>query len=247
MANRLQPKKRLIICCDGTWNSSVSTDSPLTNVSRLSRCIEDVAPDGVAQIVYYHTGIGSGTWKHINAVDASIGIGLEFIVRNVYSFICLNVGNPEDEIYLVGFSRGAYTVRCILALVNDIGLLTKEDLVHLHALYENWTNLNGSSKTADAGRKAWFESFLTVLENRELLRRPISIEACAVWDTVAAIGLPLPLPLPSITHNALEFVEASIPHTLNNVFHALALNEERKNFKPLLWVNPPEKTTLRQC
>lgn len=69
MSQLTQPKKRLIICADGTWNNSVSTDSELTNFLRLSRCIQDVAEDGVVQIVYYHAGIGSGTSRLSNSVD----------------------------------------------------------------------------------------------------------------------------------------------------------------------------------
>ena len=69
------PQKRLIICCDGTFNDSVSTNDPLTNVSRLSRCIDDVGADGTPQIVYYHTGIGSGTSKFSNLKDAATGRG----------------------------------------------------------------------------------------------------------------------------------------------------------------------------
>ena len=74
-SNTVQPKKRLVICCDGTWNNSVSSNNPLTNVSRISRCIEDVAADGVLQIVYYHTGIGSGTSRLSNSIDGAVGRG----------------------------------------------------------------------------------------------------------------------------------------------------------------------------
>lgn len=71
----VQPKKRLVVCCDGTYNNSVSTDNPLTNVARLSRCIDDVDKDGTLQMSYYHTGIGSGTSKWANAADAATGRG----------------------------------------------------------------------------------------------------------------------------------------------------------------------------
>lgn len=68
-------KKRLIVCCDGTWNDSISGDSPLTNVSRISRLIQDTDNDGVPQIVYYHTGVGSGTSPLGNVVDGMSGRG----------------------------------------------------------------------------------------------------------------------------------------------------------------------------
>ena len=70
-----QNKKRLIVCCDGTWNDSISTDSPLTNVSRISRLITDIGDHGIPQVVYYHTGVGSGTSAAGNVVDGMSGRG----------------------------------------------------------------------------------------------------------------------------------------------------------------------------
>src|SRR5437763_1948195 len=69
------PRKRLIICCDGTWNNSISTDSPLTNVSRISRCIPCADSKGILQVVSYYTGIGSGTSKLGNIIDGMTGRG----------------------------------------------------------------------------------------------------------------------------------------------------------------------------
>ena len=83
-SQKVAPKKRLVICCDGTWNNSVSTDSPLTNVSKLSRYTDDIAADGMPQTVYYHTGIGSGTSIRSNFVDAAVGRGkwIDIILAN---------------------------------------------------------------------------------------------------------------------------------------------------------------------
>jgi uncharacterized protein (DUF2235 family) len=69
------PKKRLIVCCDGTWNDSISTDSPLTNVARISRCIPGVSDSGVIQVVSYYTGVGSGTSRASNIIDGMTGRG----------------------------------------------------------------------------------------------------------------------------------------------------------------------------
>ncbi|KEQ68180.1 hypothetical protein M436DRAFT_30098, partial [Aureobasidium namibiae CBS 147.97] len=134
-------KKRIFVCCDGTWNDSISTDSPLTNVSRFARCVKEVAKDGTMQIVYYHTGIGTGTSKFASAIDGATGRGIHANVRDAYSFICnnFNFDHGEDEIFLVGFSRGAFTVRCVAALIDCIGLLKKRGLIHLHELYRLWT------------------------------------------------------------------------------------------------------------
>ena len=68
--------KRLIVCCDGTWKDSISSESPLTNVARISRLVTDIDERGrVPQVVYYHTGVGSGTSSLGNIIDGMSGRG----------------------------------------------------------------------------------------------------------------------------------------------------------------------------
>jgi uncharacterized protein (DUF2235 family) len=69
-------RKRLILCCDGTWNDSISTDYPLTNVSRITRCIPAVDKSGIPQIVLYYSGVGSGTSIPGRVFDGVTGRGL---------------------------------------------------------------------------------------------------------------------------------------------------------------------------
>ena len=99
---RHQPKKRLVICCDGTYNNSVSTDNPLTNVPRLSRCIDEVADDGTLQITYYHAGIGSGTSHLANMADATTGRGRPTVLIDILGFyrLILHRHKPYREKYL---------------------------------------------------------------------------------------------------------------------------------------------------
>jgi uncharacterized protein (DUF2235 family) len=84
-----QPHKRLIVCCDGTWNTGDLEGKTLTNVAKIARCISDKdnwkpkAQDGTAresrgtymQIVYYQPGVGLGTGKVSNTWDAMTGRG----------------------------------------------------------------------------------------------------------------------------------------------------------------------------
>ena len=191
--------------------------------------------------------------------------GIHHNIKNVYTFICLNFGNPEDEIYLIGFSRGAYTARCLAAFIGTIGLLTKAGLVHINTLYTRWKE----NLSADDPLGAQFESMLARMERDNHLRRRINIEACAVWDTVSAIGPPriltdmspygmsmglvgqvlqiIPYAISPLVSNKLAFIDESIPGTLKNAFQALALNEMRIDFKPVFWANPPDTTVLKQC
>lgn len=253
MATPQPRQKRIVVCCDGTWDNSVSGTKNPTNVVRLSRGLESEDADGIAQIVYYHTGIGTtqaifgpyidgatGRGRidtyHAQVLKAYTSAGIKYNIRHAYSFVCLNYC-PGDEIYLVGFSRGAYTVRCILALIARVGLLKKTGLAYLDGLYKAWE----MHFTNEAGGAHKLNEVLQKLEDHDLLqcdsnqKRDITIEACVVWETVAAIWT-----------RSLDFVELTIPPNVKNVFHALALNEKREKFYPQIWVHPPAGTTLEQ-
>ncbi|KAH7394879.1 hypothetical protein DE146DRAFT_764489 [Phaeosphaeria sp. MPI-PUGE-AT-0046c] len=233
--------KRLIVCCDGTWNDSVSTNNPLTNVARFSRCIEERTQDGILQIVYYHTGVGAGTSKISNSIDGAVGRGLGANVRNAYNFICQNFNHKDcnDEIILVGFSRGAFTVRCVASLIDSVGILTKRGLSRLYEVYGLW------KKQGEDG--AALKTLVDDLKRDGLLTTGVKIKACGVWDTVSAIGVQLPAWLPQPPTKKLTHVDNRIPTCIENAFHAMALDERRSAFWPLPWSEPHHNITFRQC
>lgn len=118
-------------------------------------------------------------------------------------FICnnFNFEHGEDGIVLVGFSRGAFTVRCAASLIAQVGLLKKSGLVHLYKLYNMWSSQNIDKRPiADLGLGLTLlyklpptlkplEQQIKQLEAAQCLTRQIRIKACAVWDTVSALGL----------------------------------------------------------
>ena len=181
-----------------------------------------------------------------------IAIGMPHIVKNVYTFICLNYNSLEDEIFLIGFSRGAYTVLLLSSLITQCGLLNKAGLGQINRLYDRWQKLDSMS---DHDRRKF-----GISENEYPgLRQFIPIEACAVWDTVSALGLPA-----SLEENALNSYSSyislfhklrrtptvetkAVSSRIKNVFHAVALNEYRGDFKPILWAEPSATTNIRQC
>jgi uncharacterized protein (DUF2235 family) len=120
--------KRLIVCCDGTWNDADST-AEFTNVVRIARAIAPNATidrQTVPQIVYYHSGVGTGgdLWERL--LGGALGLGLSRNVRDAYAFLANNYCDG-DEVFLFGFSRGAYTARSIAGLVGWAGLIHKGD------------------------------------------------------------------------------------------------------------------------
>jgi uncharacterized protein (DUF2235 family) len=163
-----------------------------------------------------------------------------------YSFICHNYSGKNDQIILIGFSRGAFTVRCVADLVTKAGLLTKMGLYYLVQLYKLWAD--GKFRGPDVS------NLPPVFRNEivKLLRRNIRIQVCAVWDTVCSLGMPwfgLHHPRPP---SRLNFIHSDWPESIENAFQALSLHEHRQTF--LAIVLRPEETNdgrnvgrLRQC
>jgi uncharacterized protein (DUF2235 family) len=148
--------KRLIICCDGTWQSSVTgLKNILSNVTRLARSIARSGRDKDnkiwQQIVYYDAGIGTRDLSTAEK-DRQGGFGIGFVgnVIEAYNFLVLNYA-PGDEIFCFGFSRGAYTARAVAGLVNDIGIISPRDMQDfpdLYALYQKNADSQGFRKSA---------------------------------------------------------------------------------------------------
>ena len=121
--------KRIIVCADGTWNDQDQIDPNTgkrrpTNVTKLTRAIIPRAADGIEQVVYYHDGVGTGDILD-RFTGGAFGDGIEINVRDLYRFLVYNF-NAGDEIYLFGFSRGAFTVRTLAGFMNRVGLVQKD-------------------------------------------------------------------------------------------------------------------------
>ncbi|KAF4814013.1 hypotheticall protein [Colletotrichum tropicale] len=135
--------KRIVICCDGTWQSSTTGEKNIpSNVTRLARSISRTGegPDGriFQQLVYYSSGIGTGDLSFLEKErQGGFGVGLSGDVVEAYNFIVNNYA-PEDEIFCFGFSRGAYTARSVAGLITDIGIIQPhemQDFPELYSLY----------------------------------------------------------------------------------------------------------------
>src|SRR5437588_3399030 len=130
--------KRLIVCCDGTWNDS-DDGNEFTNVSRLAWAVEplDARNGNIAQIVYYQSGVGTGGDLFSKLGGGGVGLGLSRNVRDAYAFLANNYA-PGDEIFLFGFSRGAYTARSIGGVIGYAGLVHKSGMDRFSHLWEGY-------------------------------------------------------------------------------------------------------------
>ena len=115
-------KRRIIICSDGTWNNPEQNNA--TNVVRTARAILPVDQRGMPQLVFYDWGVGSEGVGH-KVAGGVLGRGIDKNIQDAYRFIVHNYADG-DEIYLFGFSRGAYTARSTAGLIRNIGILKKD-------------------------------------------------------------------------------------------------------------------------
>ena len=225
-------KKRLIVCCDGSWQESASTYP--TNVVKLSQFIRYVAEDQAPQIVFLS---GYGTTEDNNFIkflgNETFGFGLDRIIQDAYRFLCINYNaETQDEIYLFGFSRGAYAVRCLASLMDKCGLLKRSkvgEIPQAYQLYRDNTVRSDSAK-AQAFREANAQKVHT---EKEYLQYRIPITMLGCWDTVGTLGIPdlTPwFPLAKFYHQKYEFSDTKVSPIVQNAFHAVAIDEKRKNF-----------------
>ncbi|TDZ16183.1 Uncharacterized protein Cob_v010877 [Colletotrichum orbiculare MAFF 240422] len=133
-------RKRLVICCDGTWNNSNTGGVP-TNVSRLSAAVAHKCCTGMPQVVYYHRGAGTEESRAASVLGGLLGMGVKQDIVDCYRFICDNY-NMGDEIVIVGFSRGAFTARSISSMVCSLGYLNRTGLNFLGEIYQDYQSFN---------------------------------------------------------------------------------------------------------
>jgi uncharacterized protein (DUF2235 family) len=216
--------KRIVICCDGTWNRPDQVQDGkicASNVSKIARCIPPVDSRGIQQLMFYDKGVGTGYFDRL--LGGAFGWGIKRKILDAYRFLIINY-QPGDELFFFGFSRGAYTVRSTFGLIRNSGLLKPEfahKLADAYALYRR----RDSASHPDA-----VES--------ELFRRSYSNEPRAkfigVWDTVGALGLPVGGLLQFI-NKRWSFHDMRLSSWVDNAFQALAIDERRKPFQPSIW------------
>jgi uncharacterized protein (DUF2235 family) len=216
--------RRLVVCCDGTWNTADQEfdGRPCpTNVTRVALGVADRGPDGIEQRVYYQRGVGTGPGDHLRG--GAFGMGLSRHVQEAYRFLVEHY-DPGDELFLLGFSRGAYTARSTAGLVRNCGILRREHADRLKEAYALYR-----SRTA---RPRDLES--------QLFRRTFSHESrirfLGVWDTVGALGIPaLGLGLSRLVNRRWGFHDTRLSSTVDAAVQALAIDERRGPFTPTLW------------
>jgi uncharacterized protein (DUF2235 family) len=233
--------KRLVICCDGTWGTPDQLDesrTPVpTNVTKLAECVANKDTQGVEQRMFYNPGVGTGPLDHV--LGGAFGVGLSQKIKDAYMFI-VETFALEDELYLFGFSRGAYTARSLAGLIRNAGVLRPHYASRLDEAYELYRDRSNVTHPRSTQAKLF----------RATYSHQPRIKFIGVWDTVGALGIPeLPLPVPTHINDRWKFHDVELSTTVDFAYHALALDESRKSFEPTLWDKQdgaPEEQVLQQ-
>lgn len=223
--------RRLVICCDGTWNRADQESNGRacpTNVVQLA--FRAASADGaVSQLIYYDQGVGIGNWLD-RLGGGAFGDGLEANIHDAYRFLVANYRNG-DEIFLFGFSRGAFTARSLGGMIRKCGILSRKSVARYGDALKLYRN---EERPDDPGPKA-FRAAHSCCGGEA-----VEIKFIGVWDTVGALGIPV-RGLSWIDGNKYKFHDTELSWFVRNAYHALAIDERRGPFTPTLWAFRPKE------
>lgn len=236
--------KKIILLMDGTWDDPES-DSNITKLAKLIQPSE-------TQLIKYVKGIGTHSdtsfWgKLVNAIEGGTGASISEKIIDGYRYICQNY-QTGDQLFLFGFSRGAFEARSLAGLISYCGLVDTASI----------DNEEFQKLTAQAFR------YYQIQQNNHYAQEcaqfiakrcihPVPIEFVAVFDTVGALGIPIEQDkslmekfLHQFDHQLLQFFDCKISDNVHYAYQALAIDEHRYAFLPTLWANCPQNTIMEQ-
>ncbi|WP_227269749.1 DUF2235 domain-containing protein [Roseobacter weihaiensis] len=206
-----------VVILDGTMSSL--DPGCETNAGQMYRLCREM---GTQLSIYYEPGLQWNDWR--SARDVMLGRGINRQIRRAYGYLASRY-RPGDRIFLIGYSRGAYAVRSLAGVIDRMGLLraqraTERNIRDVYRHYE----CNPESEAAQAFSHA-------------KCLHDVEIEMIGVWDTVKALGLNMPV-LWRLSEKSHAFHNHELSHNVKAGFHALALDETRVAYKPIMWSSP---------
>jgi len=219
--------RRLGVFLDGTWNT-VKTN---TNVWRLKELCAPVGTDGVPQGTHYSPGVGTKFGEE--AIGGIFGYGLNDEIIAAYQWMIDNY-NPGDELFLFGFSRGAYTARSLAGLISRCGLPLRGSPIGVNDMFARY-RLGDTVRTIRGLMEDRDNHVGTFTDQEKLMLQycvPTPIKFIGVWDTVGALGVP---DVPWIKWGSDPFLDTNLRISETFAFHAVAVDEHRESFAPTLW------------
>lgn len=229
--------KRIVLCFDGTWNTAADDDLPdeqrvETNVRRFYRSVTHEAADGTAQLAWYNEGVG--TYALNRLTGGAFGTGLDKHILDGYRHL-VDTHEDGDEVYILGFSRGAYTARSLVGMIRNCGLIrpglfSEARIMMAYGIY----------RTRDDGPES-----VAAVAFRNAFAKTLTIHFLGVWDTVGALGIPPAIAerisaVDKVNAALYEFHDTNLSSIVRSAYHAVALDEHRREYDVTLW-NPVKK------
>jgi uncharacterized protein (DUF2235 family) len=241
--------KRLVFCFDGTWQKL--TQQYPTNVALTAETVLPLAADAVAQPIFYDEGVGTDPRE--KWTGGIFGLGIMKVLADAYRFLIFNY-EAGDQIFVFGFSRGAFTARSFVGLVSNCGILDQRaakrslDLITLYehrnksaAYLAQMMEYRGTycgracvSAEEDAWRVATLPGY--VAGQAPILK----FGYIGVWETVGALGVPRSLSISSWVNRKYAFHDLRLTELVKSARHAVAIDERRVDYSPTLWNNVDE-------
>ena len=242
--------RRLVVCMDGTWNKPGQKDEGVqtkTNVLKLYEALAKL-PD---QISGYFKGVGTDRGEKV--AGGAFGWGLFDQIKDGYRFLREQL-QANDQIYIFGFSRGAYSARSLAGMVLRCGILKRDANPKFPDLGSDLltTQDDGNLRMDVVDRVFALYKRAYDPKNRPEIERfkqqycnDTAVRLVGVWDTVGSLGIPDGIvPFLNKFDKALDqklygFLDTDLSPRVDAGYHAVAIDEHRKPFVPTLWTDPP--------
>jgi uncharacterized protein (DUF2235 family) len=235
--------RRLVVCCDGTWNLPDELHGGGAAPTNVAKIALGFTSDGGNQILFYEPGVGTTPDERI--LGGAFGYGLSRNVRNCYRFLAQSY-EPGNQLYLFGFSRGAYTARSLAGLIRNCGILRDKHVDQVDDAFMFYRDRTSQTHPSALGSQIF---------RRMYSHDEDDIHFIGVWDTVGALGIPADLPGWEWVSKHVDgweqlwgFHDTRLSSHVHFAYQALAIDEQREPFQPTLWYqdDAPAGQTLEQ-
>ena len=208
-----------VIVLDGTNSTLVPGDE--TNAGIAYKLLKETAPSSTLNL-HYEAGVPWDSWSATYAVIS--GKGINGRIRRAYGAISSRY-QPGDRIFLIGFSRGGYAVRSLAGIIGRVGLLKSQHATerNIRQVFRHYEHMPPKSVT-----DAFAEEFC---------HDDVQVEMIAVWDTVKSLGFRAPV-FWRLSEVKYKFHDHALGQHVKHGYHALALDETREVYAPVLWETP---------
>ncbi len=249
--------KNIVLCSDGTGNRDVKARG--TNVFKIYEAVDiqgyKTDPSIPRQVAFYDDGLGTSKLLPLKIIGGAFGYGFSQNIRDLYTEL-VEVYQPGDNIYLFGFSRGAYTIRALSAMIYYCGILDPAKFKPAGEIYKQiekcFAEFRDSAfrhlpkeaerrsaipdRLTNEMEKSRREKYGAIMDDVHARNGEVPIRFIGVWDTVGAVGIPFGKLLDWFSQLfPVRFSDLTMAANVIRGCHAISIDDERRTFYPELW------------